>query len=50
MVKGEEKRIVLFQIGFSDYGIDIKDIFEIVKVPAIHKLPQVKNYLLGVIY
>lgn len=42
-------QIVCFKIGTEEYGIDILQVQEILKVPKITKLPKSKNHLLGVI-
>lgn len=49
MPEDAEKRVAVFKVGHNDYGIDIKDILEIIKVPPINKLPKVKDYILGII-
>ncbi len=42
-------QIVCFKIGNEEYGIDILQVQEILKIPKITKLPKAKAHLLGVI-
>ncbi len=41
-------QIVCFKIGKEEYGIDILQVQEILKLPHITKLPKSKPYILGV--
>lgn len=49
MSEEKERKVAVFKVGLSNYGIDIKDILEIIKVPQINILPKVQNYILGII-
>lgn len=49
MLEEEERKVAVFRVGLNDCGIDIKDIFEIIRVPKINLLPKVQDYILGVI-
>lgn len=42
-------QIVCFKIGNEEYGIDILQVQEILKLPKVTKLPKSKDYILGVI-
>ncbi len=42
-------QVVCFKIGSEEYGIDILQVQEILKLPKITKLPKSLNYILGVI-
>ncbi len=42
-------QIVCFKIGTEEYGINILQVQEILKVPKITKLPKSKSHVLGVI-
>lgn len=42
-------QIVCFKIGNEEYGIDILQVQEILKIPKITKLPKSKAHILGVI-
>ena len=43
------QQIVCFKIGTEEYGIDILQVQEILKVPKITRLPKSKVHVLGVI-
>jgi len=43
------QQIVCFKIGTEEYGIDILQVQEILRVPKITRLPKSKNHVLGVI-
>ncbi len=43
------KQVVVFQIGTEEYGIDIKDVFEIIQMQEITKIPQASEMIEGVI-
>jgi purine-binding chemotaxis protein CheW len=42
-------QIVCFKIGNEEYGIDILQVQEILKLPKVTKLPKSKAYIMGVI-
>jgi purine-binding chemotaxis protein CheW len=42
-------QIVCFKIGNEEYGIDILQVQEILKLPKVTKLPKSKSYIMGVI-
>lgn len=42
-------QIVCFKIGNEEYGIDILQVQEILKLPKVTKLPRSKDYIMGVI-
>ena len=42
-------QIVCFKIGNEEYGIDILQVQEILKIPKITKLPKSRAHILGVI-
>lgn len=42
-------QIVCFKIGNEEYGIDILQVQEILKLPRVTKLPKSKPYIMGVI-
>ncbi|OHD62827.1 MAG: hypothetical protein A2176_03025 [Spirochaetes bacterium RBG_13_51_14] len=42
-------QIVCFKIGSEEYGIDILQVQEILKLPKVTKLPKSKPYIMGVI-
>ena len=42
-------QIVCFKIGKEEYGIDILQVQEILKLPKITKLPKSIDYIMGVI-
>jgi purine-binding chemotaxis protein CheW len=42
-------QIVCFKIGNEEYGIDILQVQEILKLPKVTKLPKSKPYIMGVI-
>lgn len=42
-------QIVCFKIGNEEYGIDILQVQEILKLPKVTKLPKSKTYIMGVI-
>lgn len=42
-------QIVCFKIGNEEYGLDILQVQEILKLPKVTKLPKSKPYIMGVI-
>lgn len=42
-------QIVCFKIGNEEYGIDILQVQEILKLPKVTKLPKSKPFIMGVI-
>jgi purine-binding chemotaxis protein CheW len=42
-------QIVCFKIGNEEYGIDILQVQEILKLPKVTRLPKSKSYIMGVI-
>lgn len=42
-------QIVCFKIGNEEYGIDILQVQEILKIPKVTKLPKSSSHVLGVI-
>jgi len=42
-------QIVCFKIGSEEYGIDILQVQEILKIPKVTKLPKSSRHILGVI-
>jgi len=42
-------QIVCFKIGIEEYGIDILQVQEILKLPEITQLPKSNDYIMGVI-
>lgn len=42
-------QIVCFRIGSEEYGIDILQVQEILKLPKVTKLPKSRPYIMGVI-
>lgn len=42
-------QIVCFKIGNEEYGIDILQVQEILKLPKVTRLPKSKPYIMGVI-
>lgn len=43
------KKFALFRIGGEEFGIDIRDIVEILKTQKIYSIPQLPDFLSGVI-
>jgi len=41
-------QIVCFKIGNEEYGVDILQVQEILKIPKITKLPKSRAYIIGV--
>lgn len=48
-VSTASQQVVCFKIGKEEYGIDILLVQEILKLPAITKLPKSVDYIMGVI-
>lgn len=46
---GETTQFIVIKLGDEQYGIDIKYIDNIVRMPHITRVPKVDNYLKGVI-
>lgn len=42
-------QLVIFQLGDEEFGVDIMAVQEIIKMPAITAIPQVPEYVAGVI-
>jgi len=42
-------QLVIFQLGGEEFGVDIMAVQEIIKMPAITAIPQVPEYVAGVI-
>lgn len=45
----DQNQFVIFQIGSEEYGIDIKQVKEILKPTKITNVPNTDDYILGVI-
>lgn len=45
----ETRQIVIFKLGDEEYGIDIMKVVEIVLYQAVRKVPDVPNYIEGII-
>lgn len=48
-IKIEEKQLVVFSIAKEEFGIDISELKEIVKIMEITPVPNVEDYIKGVI-
>ncbi len=45
----DSRKIVLFKLGEEEFGLDIKKVLEIIKVPQYTKIPSSEAYIEGVI-
>ncbi len=45
----EERQLVIFKIGKEEFGVDIDDVREIVKMEEITKIPNSEEYVEGVL-
>ncbi|MBR1913272.1 MAG: chemotaxis protein CheW, partial [Lachnospiraceae bacterium] len=48
-VEDKATQFIVVNLGIEHYGIDIKYIDNIVKVPAIRRVPNIEDYFKGVI-
>ncbi|MGE5371385.1 MAG: chemotaxis protein CheW [Solirubrobacterales bacterium] len=48
MLFGEESRAVVFAIGENEYGFDVRQVEEIIKLPRVTELHRTAQYALGV--
>ncbi|MFH0874660.1 MAG: chemotaxis protein CheW [archaeon] len=46
---GIEKQLVIFKLGKEEFGVDINQVREIIKMEAITKIPNTEEYIQGVI-
>ena len=44
-----ERQLVVFMIGAEEFGVDINDVREIIKMEDVTAIPGTENYILGVI-
>jgi len=44
-----EQQIVVFSLGSEEFGVDIDQVREIIKLEDITKIPNTENYIDGVI-
>ena len=47
--KSSEKHLVLFKLGGEEFGVDIAEVREIIKMENITKIPNTAEYILGAI-
>jgi len=47
--KGEERQIVIFNLGKEEFGVNINEVREIIRMEQITKIPNTKEYIKGVI-
>ena len=45
----DEKQVVIFNLGNEEFGVDINDVREIIKLEDITKIPNTEAYIDGVI-
>uniref|UniRef100_A0A7C5V4L4 Chemotaxis protein CheW n=1 Tax=Caldicellulosiruptor owensensis TaxID=55205 RepID=A0A7C5V4L4_9FIRM len=45
----DEKQLVIFKLGNEEYGVDIMQVKEIIKMTNITKIPQVPSFVEGII-
>ncbi len=48
-VVGAETQLVVFRLGNEEYGVDIQQVREIIKVPEITRVPKAPEFIEGVI-
>jgi purine-binding chemotaxis protein CheW len=46
---GEELQLVVFKIGTEEFGVEIMNVQEIIRMTNITKIPQSSNYVKGII-
>ena len=46
---GKTMQIVVFRLGEQEYGLEIFKVQEIIRLPAITKLPNTADYVVGII-
>ena len=44
-----EKHLVLFRIGEEEFGVDISEVREIIKMDTVTKIPNTPSYIVGAI-
>ncbi|PLW80429.1 chemotaxis protein CheW [Candidatus Woesearchaeota archaeon] len=44
-----ENQLIIFKLGEEEFGVSIQDVREIITVPEITKIPDVEDYVLGII-
>lgn len=44
-----EKQLVIFRLGKEEFGVDINEVREIIKIEEITKIPNTEDYIEGVI-
>ncbi len=44
-----ERQLVVFQLADEQYGVNIQDVREIIRTPAVTKIPSAPEHVLGVI-
>ena len=47
--KMDEDQLIIFKLGEEEFGVSIQDVREIITVPEITKIPDVEDYVLGII-
>ena len=45
----EELQLVVFKLGDEEFGVEIKNVQEIIRMTSITKIPQVSDYVNGII-
>jgi purine-binding chemotaxis protein CheW len=48
-MKAEEKQVVIFRLGSEEFGVNISEVKEIIRVEAITRIPNIPPYIKGVI-
>lgn len=48
-MQAEEIQMVVFRLGSEEFGVDISQVREIIKVPAITRIPNSPSFIEGVI-
>lgn len=48
-ISSEEMQMVTFELGDENYGIDILNVQEVIRMPIISKVPQTPSYVEGII-
>jgi len=47
-VAAEPLRVVRFQVGDEEFGVDVMDVFEVLPVPAVRPVPRAPEFVEGV--
>ncbi len=48
-LRGDELQLVVFNIGDEEFGVEIMNVQEIIRMTNITKIPQAPNYVRGII-